>query len=305
MFLRLLVRADHRSSSGPRRLRACALFVLLFALVSSPPLLGQNQTSGQKAYIEGEQAYQSAEYGKAVAKLQEAIAENGAESLDSLPLSKIFKGDYLPHYYLGLSLEKLGRQQEALRHLKESEHQGAVKRRTAASRLLAAAIRRLEAVSVAQLVPTVRPTVPPPLPPTPTIAPPPIRPAVTPTAVPVRPAPTAPAARPAPTASPRPVPTRPAIADPAVAEALRSGLRSFFDGDYVAAIQRLEPLASRQPSARLFLAYSLASRELLAAQRDPARLARAKQEYGQARGEGADLSAERWISPAVVRALGE
>jgi hypothetical protein len=163
------------------------------------------------------------------------------------------------------------------------------------------------ATSVPAAQPTARPrpTVTAPISPAPT------RPVPT-LAAPVstRPMPT-PVPTPAPTAV-RPVPTRPApaptkeevrIPDDTLTE-LRSGIRSYFHGNFDDAITRLEGCITRSNTARFFLAYSLAGKYLLMGpEKDQHLLTRAREVYQKARGGGAKPQGETLISGAITAIL--
>src|SRR5258706_8399853 len=148
---------------------ASVLFVLLSLEISAAT------TNGQKTYLEGVRAFDSGDYSRAADRIAAALRDDPNEGLRKFKgTSSLSLEDYLPHYYLGLSLEKIGKKSEALAELRESDRQGAVKAKASSYAVLQAAMRRLE-------------------PPKPTAAPP------TPTPVPARP--TA-----APTAAPQPTP---------------------------------------------------------------------------------------------------
>lgn len=255
---------------------ASALLAFAFAFTLSAADL----TPGQTAYLEGVRAYNGASYAPAVDKLRLALREDPAEALKKVPSSR-YKEDYLPHYFLGLALEKLGKSDEARKELLESQRQGVVLGLPGSKRILEAALVRVSPVVVAH----VEPTSPPPTP----IAAAPTRPAApTPTKAAAAPPPTATAssrAAPTPTsARPTPAPTprgsaTPAGLDPAVAEAVRVGLRYYFNGDFASAVKQLTPLTSSTAIARLFLSYAIASEQLVSKKADPDALAKARAEY--------------------------
>lgn len=168
--------------------------------------------------------------------------------------------------------------------------------------------------------PTPRPAAQPTARPQPTVSEPrplpaPTRPVPTaPLPAPTRPAPTKAATSvptPAPTAA-RPEPTRPAAAplkeelripDDTLTE-LRSGIRSYFHGNFDDAIARLESCEPRSNTARFFLAYSLAGKYLLMGSgKDPQLLTRARGVYRKARSVGAKPQGETLISGAVTTIL--
>jgi hypothetical protein len=284
---------------------------LALAVFTTSLLAADKATPGQKQYLAGVHAYDAADYGTAAGLFRAALAEDGSEGLAKFNATGLNKEDYLPHFYLGLSLEKLGQGTAAAAELKESQRQGAIRGRASATRILDSALSRLEAARIAALPPTPRPTPPPTVRPTATArpAPPPTRAPVPPAAptalVEVRPTATPRAPRAAP--SPAPAATRPAPPLPTepldeTVAAAREGIRSYFKGDYAAAARQLEPLAPRLPAARLFLAYSLAGSQLLAPSRDEGVLARARREYETARSDMKKVD-EALISPSVTALL--
>ena len=303
--------------------RNVALAAALAAAVpfAAPLHAADRATAGQKQYLSGVAAYDAADYAAAARLFRAALAEDTSEGLAKFSATGLNKEDYLPHFYLGLSLEKLGQRETALPELKESARQAAIRGRATASRILDSAIARLEATRIAsaETVPTsaprppaatslpsvptsapravepprpTRPAEPPRLPATPTRA------ALAPTKTP-RPAAALPAETP-----PAPSPTRVAPPPQPLEEGVagaREGVRAYFKGDYAAAVRQLELVAPRVPVARLFLSYALAGTQLLASSRDEGVLARARREYETARHDVGKLD-ERLISPAV-RAL--
>jgi tetratricopeptide (TPR) repeat protein len=306
-----------------RRIALGAALGVMVAFAAAPLHAADRATAGQKQYLSGVAAYDAADYETAARLFRAAISEDSSEGLAKFSATGLNKEDYLPHFYLGLSLEKLGQRAAALPELKESAREGAIRGRATASRILDSAIARLEATRIAsgQTVPTGTPhlpvaTVPPPAP---TSAPhtaetrPPATRAVEPPrppATPSRAAVAVPTREPRATATPRavappaPSPARATPPPPPLEEgvaAAREGVRAYFKGDYASAVRQLEPVAPRVPAARLFLAYSLAGSQLLATSRDEGVLARARREYETARHDIGKLD-ERLISPAV-RAL--
>lgn len=280
-----------------------ALLVLAVAL----PLSAADLTPGQKAYLDGVNAYNGASYAIAAERIQAALREDGSEALKKIktPESRL-KEDYLPHYFLGLALEKLGKGDEARRELLESQRQGVVLSLPGSKRILEAALARVSAVAVAR----VEPTLPPPTPAPPTATPRPQAPAPTklvaappPTATAqVRVAATPAAARPTPTAPTAPTP---AGLDTAVAEAVRKGIRLYFDGDFKSAVDQLRPLKNSMSIARLFLSYALVAGQLLEKKMDPETLNEARSEYATAKAalSKTDLHDEL-VSRRVREALG-
>jgi hypothetical protein len=296
--------------------RAAYAVAVALSLAAAPAQASDKSTPGQKAYLEGVNAYNTAGYDTAVEKLRTALAADGNEGLAKFQATGLNKEDYLPHFYLGLSLEKLGQKDAALAELKESERQGAVQGRGSLNRLLEAAMRRLAPVQVAVVAPTrAAPTSPPPppatatraAPPTPRVEAPRSEPthAAPPRGEPARPAPT-PAA--APTHAPvhtAPAPTRPEAkpehtsAQETALAAAREGIRTYFKGDFAGAARLLTPVADQVPAARLFLSYALASGQLLASKRDETVVAQARREYEKARHDAGAPPDETAISPAV------
>ncbi len=297
---------------GSRRIAGLvALAAAVVLSVHSGPLRAE-ATAGQRIYLEGVRAYEVADYTTAVAKMREALKTDGSEGLRKFRASGFKEEDYLPHFFLGLSLEKTVAREDALAELRESERQGALRGKASSVRLLEAALLRLS---------------PPPtrVPETPTAAP------VLEVAVPTAPPSVAPAVRdvpggsgaraPAAGGSSSPVPGRPpapaalrATAPPAAAAlpadsvgerraSLREGLRAFFRAEYSQAAVRLEPLAESDPMARHFLACSLAGRFLLGGRKDTALLDRARSEYGKAGSVGDSLPSPELVPEAIREIL--
>ena len=263
-----------RGSGRVRWVAALASIVLLCAARAA----ARDYTPGQERYVEGVRAFDRGDYAPAAAALREALSESGAEGTARFRYKGLNREDYFPHLYLGLTLEKLGDREGAVARLRESERQGAVAARPALSRLLSAALLRL--VPPTPAPPTATPP-PAPLPSAPTES----LPVPEPTRAPV------PQALPAIPSSAAPV--RPSPRAAAGKEGVRSGLRSFFRGDYASAELLLEPEAPRSPVARLFLSYALAGRYLLAGGSDAALLARARREREAALSAGTPRMIER------------
>lgn len=274
-----------------------AVLLLVLGLLAALPAAGQKASPGQVAYVEGLRAFDAGDYASAAARMRTALAEDPVEATARFRYRAQNAEDYFPHLWLGLSLEKLGDRDGARPVLAESLRQGAVQARPALLGILKASLARLtpEAPS-------------PTLPPSPTAAPVPVAPAAEPTLVRVVPTPPVPAASQAPsrTASrPSPGPSAAAPAAPGTSSAAaRSGLRAFFRGDYEGAEKLLTPEAGRIPVARLFLAWSLGGRYLLAGSRDVELLARARAEYSAALLAGAPAGGDRWVSPAILALFG-
>jgi hypothetical protein len=266
---------------------------LLLVLALAAPAPAQKATPGQVAYVEGVRAFDAGDYATAAARMRVALAEDPVEATARFRYRAQNAEDYFPHLWLGLSLEKTGDADGARAELRESERQGAAAARPATRRVLAAALARLA----------------PPAAPTPAPAP-----ALAPTATP-RPelqAPTAvPAAAPAvlPKSAPTPLPARaaqPTAAPPAPTSraAVTAGLRAFFRADYEGAERLLAPEAARSPVARLYLAYALGGRHLLAREGREELLARARAEYAAAVLAGAPHAAGPALSPAIAALFG-
>lgn len=276
------------------------------------------ETAGQKEYRDAVRSIDDGDYEIAVRKLRTAIKEDGAEGTAKFRTTGMNFEDYLPHYYLGVALEKLGQNEEALKELSASESQGAVRKKDKLYRNLQTLVQKLQAIRVAQA--QVRPTATPPPPPAtatprpaptaapirierPTAAPPiPPPPPGGPTTAPTR---TLLRISPPPSSSPPPAgPTSTAReTDIATREALRKGIRSYFKADYGGAVAALEPIAQRSPAAELFLSYTLASQYLLAGKKDQAVLSRAQSEYEAAKKSGAPRPEPSLISPSVLHIL--
>ncbi len=295
----------YRERGEDASLRFPWLVALVAAVVLSaqPATLRAEATAGQRAYLEGIRAYEIADYTTVVAKMREALKTDGNEGLRKFRATGLNEEDYLPHFFLGLSLEKMGVREEALAELRESERQGAVRGKASSVRLLEAALARL--------------------------SPPPTRVPEAPTAVP---SPTAPSRRRLPpvdshrcgscrgkpppttrgselrqltafrpTASPAAVPPADSIGERQAS--LREGLRAFFRAEYGQAAVRLEPLAATDPMARRFLAFSLVGRYILGGRRDDALLSRAQSEYEKAVAGGDSLPSPELVPEAIREAL--
>ncbi len=301
------------------RLRFSWLVALVTAVVlsSQPATLRAEATPGQRAYLEGIRAWEVADYTTVVAKMREALKTDGAEGLRKFRATGFKEEDYLPHFFLGLSLEKTGAREEALAELRESERQGAVRGKASSARLLETALSRLtppptrvpEAPTAAPPATVAIPTAPPQMIPTVSEAPRESGPAaltVGRVPSPARSRPTAPTAVVAtvhhPTASPAAVPV-PADSLGERRASLREGLRAFFRAEYGQAAVRLEPLAATDPMARRFLAFSLAGRYILGGRRDAALLSRARSEYEKAVAGGDGLPSPELIPEAIREAL--
>jgi len=279
---------------------AGVLFVLLSLEVSAAT------TNGQKIYLEGVLAYNSGDYARAADRIAAALKEDPNEGLRKFkgPSGGLSPEDYLPHYYLGLSLEKIGKKGEALAELRESDRQGAVKAKASSYVILQAAMRRLEPPK-----PTAAPPTPTPLPARPTAAPTPAPQATrAPEGGRATPEPLA-----RPTRTPRPTPASPSsspVAPPpgassatdTVQAAVLEGIRSFYKGDYPAAQASFQAYADASPTARLYLAYALVARDLLAEKHSEATLTKARHEYEEAKRLGA-ATEDRFVSPAVRAVL--
>lgn len=302
-----------RSGIGVPRLAWLVAMAVIVVLSALPVPLHAEATAGQRAYLEGVRAYEVGDYTTAVTKMREALKTDSSEALRKFRATGLKEEDYLPHFFLGLSLEKTGAREEALTELRESERQGAVRGKPGSLRLLTAALSRLAPP------PTRVPEVPAATP-TPTIAVPSVS-SPTATAVPeptrevVRVAPTAtrvPSSVPAwptakatarPTATPTAVPV-PAASDGEKEASLREGLRAFFRAEYRQAAVRLEPLAEVNPTARRFLAFSLAGRYILEGRRDSALLTRARAENEKAVAFGGGFPSPELIPEAIRETLG-
>ena len=269
-----------------------ALAALLFVALAASPGAAQQATPGQVAYVEGVRAFDGGEYATAAGRMRTALAEDPREATARFRYRAQNAEDYFPHFWLGLCLEKLGEKEGALRELSESRRQGAVNARPALRRILDSSLARLTPptpVPTATPAPVVEPTreAPPALP------------------TPVLPLPT----RPLPAASPVAAVRSPAVPAPAPtpardAGAVRAGLRAFFRGDYPEAERLLASEARTRPVARLFLAFSLGGRYLVAEPGDAALLVRARSEYSAALLAGAPSDAGPWVSPAILSLFG-
>jgi hypothetical protein len=87
-------------------------------------------------------------------------------------------------------------------------------------------------------------------------------------------------------------------------EALRSGIRSYLAGRYLEAFTTLEPLHKKNASARLFLAYALASMYFASTPPDASMKDRALTEFSAARAAGADPLPGHLLAPKIRDLLG-
>ncbi len=81
----------------------------------------------RQSYKDGVRAYDSKQWDAVVVKMKAAIAENGKESpvRDQHMYGASYYVPYVPYYYLGYALARLGRCGEAVAAFAESERQGA------------------------------------------------------------------------------------------------------------------------------------------------------------------------------------
>lgn len=299
------------SSSRFTWLVALATVVVLTA---HPLTLRAEATAGQLAYLEGIRAYEIADYDTAIARMREALKTDRSEGLRKFRATGFKEEDYLPHFFLGLSLEKTGAREEALAELRESERQGAIRGKASSVRLLEAALQRLAPPPTR--VPEAPAATPTPVPALPTALPPapPFEREGPAESLPTLPTtgrgtaqaerrPTAPRTPTVPTvfrptASPAAVPV-PADSLGERRASLREGLRAFFRAEYRQAAVRLEPLGATDPMARRFLAFSLAGQYILGGRRDAALLSRARSEHEKAVASGDDLPSPELIPEAI------
>ena len=270
--------------------------------------LDAEPTVGQRSYVAALHAFDSGEYAEAARLFQTAVSDDPKEALARFAVSSgsLNRVDYFPHLYLGLSLEKSGRAKEALEELEESKRQGTVLAKPGLTRILQAALRRLQTSSGPPQAVAAAPTAIS----SPTSVPLPTRPPFLLSVAPSRTMVPSPAMV---FASPPLVPTRTEVRQvtqkparplrPGIAEGGREGVRSFFDGDFGAAEKKLAPLVDILPVARLFLAYTLASEALLSGQSNGALALRARTEYRRAQEQGAPRSTDTLVSPSVRRLL--
>jgi hypothetical protein len=265
-------------------------------------------TGGQRSYVAALHAFDSGDYAEAVGLFRASVAEDPKEALAKFAVSSgsLNRVDYFPHLFLGLSLEKSGHAKEAIEELEESKRQGAVLAKSGLTRILQAALHRLQPASApsnpvdtAAASPTAVPNPMSPLTRTPLSVASSRTPAPNPTA----------ALASLPSTVPTRAEQRQATGKPprnlrgGVAEGGRAGIRSFFDGDFGAAEKKLTPLVDSLPVARLFLAYTLASEALLAGQANGPLALNARAEYRRAQEQGVPRSTDALVSPSVRRLL--
>lgn len=291
-------------------------------------------SDGQKEYLKGVRSYESKQFEAAVRSLRVALAEDPKEGLRKVRTTGVAFEDYFPHYYLGLCLNQLGRNEEASRELQESDRQGVISERMALYKTLASLLPKLQATLLAEAQPSrpapntpPAPTRPPP-PPAPTALPlspptpgPPQRPIPTePPATPTPPAPretpvkatptkSAPISTPPPVQTPRgvlhdptPIRSAPSLSPEELATA-REGVRLFFRGRFDEAVSRLEKPAEKLPGARFILACSLANLYVLSGNKDSKLLDRARKEYALARSAGARPDDHQYLAPGLTDLL--
>lgn len=285
--------------------------LLTLAFLSGPVL-----ADASREYRKGLQSFKQENFAAAAASFRAAIAEDRKEGLQKIRGTGVSFDDYLPFFYLGLSLERTGQNKEALAALEESERQGALLERNDYRSRLQAALATLR-IRAAELVPTQ----PPPPSPTavPVVAAPTVRIAVATAAVPTAAVRTAavasagtssrPTVPPAPTVERivvgRPAPPATPVGPAASAEmgAVRFGAEQFFRNKFDAAIEVLRPHAGGNPVARLLLSFSIAGKALLAEKPDERELSEARQFYTSAKAEGARVDSQGFVSPRILELL--
>lgn len=300
-----------RRSSPPVR---AALAASLLALLVPARL--EAVTEGQAQYLKAVRAYEDEDWDAAIRGFRAAIAEDSKEGLRKVRSTGINFDDYLPHYYLGMSLWKAGRPAEARKALEESDRQGVVAKKAALAAGLRDALSRLPAAQVAEVRPTAPPTVPPTAAPPPTHAPsiPTVRvaPPLAPTSTPARtPGPTAVVVAAA-TAVTKPTPeilvvsSTPPVTTLTDAErsVARAGVREFFEGRYAHAAKTLAPVAPRAAQTQLVYAFALAGRYVLEGRTESALLEKARVEFAAARRAGARLDEDGFVAPEIRSLLG-
>ncbi len=304
-----------RSSFVPmftdRNFRALALSVLLASALEAA-------TPGQEAYQAGYRAFMAGKWEQAVEGMRRAIQEDPREGKQRFKDKGLNKVDYFPQLYLGLALQELGRDVDALEALRESARQGVVPASEYAI-LLSRHLRELEArlAPPSQPIPTITPLATPPPPPLPA-KPDSVQNAVIaesgrqlPVETPTRGARPR-AVRSVASQTPRTPLPRPTISEPHALDAasvdsiqaLRDGIRAYFAGSFEVAEGKLRPHVG-YPPARLFLAYSMASRYLMTGKKDAALATEARDHFKRAKADGAQPPPGDVISPAVQLVLSE
>lgn len=291
--------------------RLCVLAVVL-----STALALEAATPGQEAYQAGYRAYMAGNWVEAAEKMRRALQEDPREGVQRFKDKGLNKVDYFPHLYLGLALQELGRDSEAIQALRESSRQGVVPA-SDYTVLLSKHLRELEARLARSPQPSAMPLATPPSPESPpmsgsaadaivaeagkrhpiAVSTPVYTPRMGKTAA--VPSFSIPALRP----TARTPLDRNAVS-PDSTQALRDGIRAYFAGSYEKAEARLRPHVGLPP-ARLFLAYSMAARFLVSGKRDSLLAAEARDHFARAMHEGAHPPAGDVISPAIQQVLSQ
>lgn len=289
-----------------------------FAVLLTTALALEAATPGQEAYQAGYRAYMAGNWVEAAEKMRRALQEDPREGLQRFKDRGLNKVDYFPQLYLGLALQKLGRDSEAIQALRESSRQGVVPASDYAV-LLSKPLRELEARLAPSPQPAATET---PVATPPSLESPPVRGSAA-DAIVAEAGKRQPIAVSTPAYTPRvgktaavqslPIPAlRPTArtaldtntASPDSAQALRDGIRAYFAGSYEKVEARLRPHVGFPP-ARLFLAYSMAARFLVTGRRDSLLVAEAREHFARAMHEGAHPPAGDVISPAVQQVLSQ
>lgn len=225
---------------------------LLLGLALAAGVAWNARADFRQSYLDGVRAFERREWTQAARHFERALAERGEEQPRARLVGAIPE-PYLPHAYLGFAFQELGRCREALEQWRLSEAQGAVQK---VAGVHAQLIRRRGACE-ADVDPKAAPLV----------LPPPVAISVMPTdlARELERAPvTEPLASPGPAGEPPRAEVVPEAALPAsetasvvpplpreeLPLALVAGVQAYFDGEYLAAVDRLSRYAD-DPSSRV------------------------------------------------------
>ena len=256
--------------------------------------------SAARPYLQGLELVEQGRYREAVPKLEEALATGHVLPQERFGTSRHPVEYYDPHYWLGRAFMELGREEEALSHLRASAAGGSFPdRRETEDR--ARRIAELERREAARRAPP--PRTPTPVPPPPT--PPPVAP--TPELRPPDPLPTTSPTPALPAPAPVVTPTLPAATPSAgPSPALAGALAALASGDFDAAAEKVRDERRRGSASReldLVEAAALGGRYVLEGRRDEALLAAARARLSSFRQRGGSARAEATLLSPALRTL--